>query len=795
MDGPSSSSSVAGPPYTAFCRRVISWSARAAHCPEMDSSDLSRVFEQMPGHCAVLRAAPGFPVVAMSRQLGSISIDPANVVGRPVFDVLPEAPGSPGSVAQLTASFERVIRNRTTDRHEQRFDVVNPRTGQFEERYWAAINTPIVDASGEVEYILHQADDAATERRQGSMAILDAMTEGVFTLDRKWRFSYVNPEAHRILEEQPGALIGQVIWEKYPGTQDSAFGEHYRHAMNGRAVSTFTAFYPGLERWYEVTAYPAPEGICVYFRDVTARVLAEQDRERIAAESEHQRRIYETALNSTPDFVYIFGTDHRAIYANDALRKVWGVEDVRGRTWMDLGYEQWHADMHDRELAQVIQTRTPIRGEIPFTGTNGRRIYDYIFAPVLDAQGTVVAVAGTTRDVTDRQAAEQILREHADGLAHADRAKDEFLATLSHELRNPLAPLRNGLQILRLTDGDNPAQVDVHAMMERQVDHLVRLVDDLMEVSRITRGNVSLQTEPIELGALVQLALEAARPAIDAGHHRLMVELPEEPVWFNGDPMRLAQVLGNLLNNAAKYSQPHGDIGVRATVRGGAISVCVRDTGIGMDPAEIPHLFEMFTRSERVRTLRQGGLGIGLALARRLALMHGGTLEADSKGIGLGSVFELKLPIHATQAAVEPGPRAADEYRLSLRVLLADDNDDVRNSLADMLRLAGADVRAEDGGNSALEAFEVFKPDVVILDIGMPEVTGYDVARSLRARGATQPLIALTGWGQDADRERAFAAGFDHHLVKPVAIPQLMDLLASTQRRRDKEPAVPDIQG
>ena len=747
----------------------------------MDPCDLNRVFESLQGDSVLLRAVPGFPVVAITRQLRSITVDPVNTLGRPYFELFPDAPDSPGSVATLTAAFERVIRTRTTEHHAQRFDVIDPATGRFVERYWSAINTPILDDSGAVEYILHQAEDAATERRRGSMAILDAMTEGVFTLDRQWCFSYVNPEAYRILKEPPGSLTGQIIWDRYPGLEASAFGDHYRQAMYEQGSSTFTAFFSGMESWYEVTSYPAPEGIAVYFRDVTAQRLAEEDGKRLTAESEHQRRIYETALNNTPDFVYIFGTDHRAIYANDALLKVWGVGDVRGKTWMDLGYEQWHADMHDRELSQVIATKAPIRGEIPFTGTNGRRIYDYIFAPVLDPAGNVVAVAGTTRDVTDRKVAEQIVREHADRLAEADRAKDEFLATLSHELRNPLAPLRNGLEILRRTTSADGPHVRIHSIMERQVDHLVRLVDDLMDVSRITRGNVSLQLQPVELRAVVESAVEAARPEIDAGRHRLSVELPDAPLVLHADRVRLAQILANLLNNAAKYSEPGGDISLRAVMSEGTLSLSVSDTGMGMEPSEIPRLFEMFSRGDRAGSSHQGGLGIGLALSSRLAALHGGSVDASSDGPGRGSVVTLRLPLPGVTGNSLDEADQGDAIGLSLRVLLADDNSDVGNSLAETLRLFGAQVHVVDDGAGALAEFERVDPDVVILDIGMPRVTGYDVARALRARGVNVPLIALTGWGQAADREQALAAGFDHHLVKPVAIPLLVDLLASLE--------------
>lgn len=645
----------------------------------MDPYDLDRVFEHLPDCCAVLRAAPGFPVVALSGGLRSLCRAPDGALGRPVSELFRDVPATPAGMARLAGAFEQVIRTRRAEQHEQRWEFVDPVTGDRTERTWTAVSSPILNAAGNVE--------------------------------------------------------------------------------------------------------------CVLLRFEPAR--ADGDRERLVAESEHQRRIYETALGNTPDFVYIFGTDHRAIYANEALLKVWGVEDVRGKTWIELGYEQWHADMHDAEIDQVIATRAPIRGEIPFTGTNGRRIYDYIFAPVFDAAGEVVAVAGTTRDVTERQAAEQLIRDHADRLAEADRAKDEFLATLSHELRNPLAPLRNGLEILRLTSADDDPHERVRGMMARQVDQLVRLVDDLMEVSRITRGKLALQIERVELAAIVETAVEAAQPAIDAGMHRLAIELPEPPLVVEGDRVRLSQILTNLLINAARYSEPGGDIVLRAGAEDGVLTVSVADSGIGMEPADIPRLFEMFTRGDRVRASHQGGLGIGLALARRLAALHGGSLDAASAGPGSGSVFHLRLPMPVGPGGLAVVPADQAPPRLALRVLLVDDQADVGNSLAEMLRMSGAHVTLFDDGASALRDFRLVDPDVAILDIGMPRITGYDVARALRARGVTTPLIALTGWGQAADRERAFAAGFDHHLVKPVAIPELLRLLSSIEAAVGKPAARP----
>ena len=281
---------------------------------------------------------------------------------------------------------------------------------------------------------------------------------------------------------------------------------------------------------------------------------------------------------------------------------------------------------------------------------------------------------------------------------------------------------------------------------------------------------------------MVESAVEAVRPEIDAGRHRLTVELPKSPLVLHGDRVRLAQILTNLLNNAAKYSEPGSDIVLRGLMDDGSLSLSVSDDGMGMEPSEIPHLFEMFTRGGQGRSAHQEGLGIGLALSRRLASLHGGSLEGASGGPGKGSIFTLRLPLGGNGEQPLAGAGRSDAaIRLGLRLLLADDDTDAGESLAEVLRLSGAEVRVVDNGADAVNQFESIDPDVVILDIGMPRMTGYDVARALRARGVDVPLIALTGWGQPADRERAFAAGFDHHLVKPIAISVLVSLLASLE--------------
>ncbi|RZJ20407.1 MAG: response regulator [Haliea sp.] len=752
----------------------------------MNSSDIQRAFRHVPGPFLILKPDEAFTIVGASDEYLRLTNTSAAIFGRSLFEVFPDDPSFPEarSTDNLKASLARVCATRAQDTMQvQRYDMPLP-GGRFEERYWAPVNSPMLDDAGQVEYLIHRVEDAAAKSSRDAVAILESITEGFYTLDRQWRFGYVNSEAHRILDREPGSLTGQVIWDLYPGLKGIAFEHNYHRTMFQREKVSFTAFYPDQARWYDVTSFPAAEGMSVYFRNVTDQKTLEADQAQLIAESEQQRRIYETALNSTPDFVYVFDRDHRAMYANDALLKTWGTDDVRGKTWMELGYEQWHADMHDRELDQVINTRAPIRGEIPFAGTGGRRIYDYIFAPVLGADGEVEAVAGTTRDITDRQAAEQAMREQAERLAESDRSKDEFLATLSHELRNPLAPLRNSIALLRRASHGEDRAAPIHDMMERQVNHLVRLVDELLELSRISRGTLSLRNERIELATVVRNALETTAPLLQAAGHELTVDLPPEPVWLDGDEVRLAQILTNLLDNAIKYTESGGRLAIRARAELGLAIITVSDNGMGIDAEALPRMFEMFSRGQRDSARTQGGLGIGLALSRRLAEMHQGTLDAHSDGPGRGSEFTVRLPLAAVAEAEEAG-RARHGANLALtRVLVVDDNHDAGDSLAMILEMLGAEVRVARGGAEALEIFSSYQPSVILLDIGMPGMNGYEVARAIRSGHPGNPvvIVALTGWGQDEDRRRSQEAGFDHHLVKPAELDALQELLSSIEK-------------
>ena len=398
--------------------------------------------------------------------------------------------------------------------------------------------------------------------------------------------------------------------------------------------------------------------------------------------------------------------------------------------------------------------------------------------PFRDQGGTILSWFGTTTDIHEQKEMEETLRQ-------ADRRKDEFLATLAHELRNPLAPIRNALHIMRLK-GDDPATVDqARKIMDRQLGQLVRLVDDLLDVGRITRGKLELRRERIELGAVIRNAVDATQPLIEAAGHQLEVILMPGPVYLDADPVRLAQVLSNLLNNAAKYMDRGGKIWLTTAADGAeAVVVTVRDQGIGIPAEALPSVFEMFTQLDGSLERSHGGLGIGLTLAKQLVELHGGSIQARSEGIGHGSEFSVRLPIVLTARGDAPIVEKPDSHgHGQYRVLVADDNHDAVESMGMMLRLMGNEVRTVRDGLQAIEEAAAFRPDIVVLDIGMPRMNGYEAARRIREQrwGSGMILVALTGWGQEEDKRRATEAGFDLHFTKPVSATDFERLMARLQ--------------
>lgn len=414
-------------------------------------------------------------------------------------------------------------------------------------------------------------------------------------------------------------------------------------------------------------------------------------------------------------------------------------------------------------------------------------------SPVKDASGTIIGASKIARDITERKRADNALRkeiairERAEAaLREADRRKDEFLATLAHELRNPLAPIRQAALIAKAPTATEAQKRWSSDVISRQVQYMSLLIDDLLDISRITRGTLELRTEIVELAEVVRAAVEAAGPIIDAKRHMLSLELPSEPVHFVADPLRMSQVLSNLLTNAAKYTNPEGQLRLCASSAADAITISVLDNGIGLSAEATTSVFSMFSQVTSSRHHSEGGLGIGLALAKGLIELHGGEIEARSAGIGQGSEFTVRLP----RQMVSP-PRHEEVIHSSCaplvrrRVLIADDNRDAAESLATLLQMEGHEVTVVHNGKDALAAFAAVQPEVALLDIGMPELNGYEVARQVRrgSLGRAVTLIAVTGWGQDRDKAQALAAGFNHHCTKPVDAECLRELLRSESIR------------
>jgi PAS domain S-box-containing protein len=414
---------------------------------------------------------------------------------------------------------------------------------------------------------------------------------------------------------------------------------------------------------------------------------------------------------------------------------------------------------------------------------DGRRLdISLTISPIRTAEGGIIGASKVARDITARKQIEATLRE-------GERRKDEFLATLAHELRNPLAPILNSLQVLRFGERNESTTKRIYSLMERQVNHIVRLVDDLLEVSRITNGKIELRRQLVEVAELLHSAVETSRPFIDAAGHTLEFIVPPEPMFLEGDPVRLSQIFANLLNNAAKYTDGGGRIWVSARHERDRLAISVRDNGIGIPADMLPAVFDLFTQIDRSGR-GQGGLGIGLTLVKKLVEMHGGNVYAYSEGHGKGTEFVVRLPLAPNSCLTEvmrqkTRPRAVLPPR---RVLVVDDNRDVAESLAMLLGHLSAEVRIAHSGPDALKMLVSRPPDIVFMDIGMPGMDGYEVAYQIRQQPELRNLVlvALTGWGQEDDRRRSRKAGFDHHLVKPAGIEDLERLMKSLgNTRRD----------
>jgi signal transduction histidine kinase/ActR/RegA family two-component response regulator len=423
-------------------------------------------------------------------------------------------------------------------------------------------------------------------------------------------------------------------------------------------------------------------------------------------------------------------------------------------------------------MQYAIAHRTAVSNEIEIVRADGRLVYvQNDVEPLYDTHGQIYGCISVCVDLTERKLHENALRE-------ADRRKDEFLATLSHELRNPLAPIRTALEVMRIARDDEELVEKSRATMERQLTHLVRITDDLLDVSRITQNKVELRRERVDLRAALHSAIEATRSLLESRGHTVALDLPALPLWVDADFTRLSQVFSNLLNNAAKYTDPGGRVSVVANVTSTRAVVTVADTGVGIPAEMLPRVFDMFTQLQEHRDRTHGGLGIGLTLAKRLIELHGGSIEVSSEGVGRGTCVTVRLPV-ARPAAAGRSLRAQDTGAVSVpcRILVAEDNADAAEMMRLMLHFKGHDVRVAADGVQAVDVAAAFRPHIAFLDIGMPRMDGYEAARRIReVIGRRVVLVALTGWGQDEDKHRSRDAGFDHHLTKPPE-PEVLERL------------------
>ena len=537
--------------------------------------------------------------------------------------------------------------------------------------YYEYIFSPFFGADGSVELVVgttrnvtsrKQAEEEIKHLGQRNRDILESITDAFFAVDRDWRFTYVNSQAERLLDRTPGDLLGKVIWDEYPGLVGSDFEKSYHQAANLRIPSNLIAFYPDHQRWYEANSYPAPNGITIYFRNVTERVKVEE------------------------------------------------------------------------------------------------------------------------------------------ALKESDRRKDEFLATLAHELRNPLAPIRSGLEVIRRMGDDKEQLEETLDVMQRQTNQLVHLVDDLLDISRISQGKIHLRKERIELKTAVEIAVESSRGLIDEAENELIVTLPAEPIYLEADLTRVAQIFLNILNNAARFSEKDGRISLVAHTTEDQAIVSIKDTGLGIPPEMITDIFDMFGQIETPDQQARGGLGIGLSVVRKLVEMHGGSVQAFSDGLGKGSEFVVTLPLATeqseakvtyasaaedlTQSAQLKMPDADSASRpegKARRILVVDDNDDAAVMLSTLVSLEGHSVRVAHDGKAALDIAEEFQPEICLCDIGLPGMNGYELASRLRSLFPHSLLISVSGWGREEDRRRSQESGFNYHLVKPVNFEDILQLIEDSK--------------
>jgi PAS domain S-box-containing protein len=595
------------------------------------------------------------------------------------------------------------------------------------------------------------------EAHARDVQMLDLVTDCFFVLDRQWRFTHINDPALRYFNLQAQQVLGKNMWEEFPLTRGTPIETLFRQVERTGKAGQAEVLAPVSRRWLDVRAVPTGSGVMVVFTNVTPRRLAQDA-------AAHNAEFLRVVADSVSVLIAYLDLDRRYRFINRGYAEAFGFPDgmALGKTHAELcGEAAYEIIRRPLECAFAGQ---PVSDEIPLRLPQlGERHLLASYRPDLDEAGSVRGVVLALSDITERVKAEIALRE-------ADRRKDEFLATLAHELRNPLAPIMNAVHLL---GGDAAGRDHAGAIIGRQARHMARLVDDLLDVSRITLGRINLRRERADVALVISHAVEASRPLIEASGHVFNLQLPAAALEVDVDVLRLSQAVLNLLNNAAKYTPVGGRIDLAVSRAGEEVLIAVSDTGVGIPGAMLPRIFEMFAQVDRNLESSKGGLGIGLTLAGRLVGLHGGTLSAHSEGPGRGSRFEIRIPLAAAAAASGPMtlPAAPRGLAQSRRVLVVDDNVDAAESLSLLLQQEGHQTEMAHDGLTAVAATQRFAPHIVLLDIGLPGLNGYEAAMRMRLHtpeGARPTLVALTGWGQLQDRERAAEAGFDLHMTKPI---------------------------
>ncbi|MEX0867965.1 MAG: PAS domain S-box protein [Pirellulales bacterium] len=632
-------------------------------------------------------------------------------------------------------------------------------------------------------YLRHERDRFSTTLASIGDAVITTDTEGRITmLNRVAQFltGWTNEDA----KGHPLTDVFDIVNEKSRQPVDNpAMRALQEGVIIGLANHTVLIAKDGVERFIDDSAAPIQDadgitqGAVLVFRDISEKYQAEAKlRESEARFVQLADAISQLAWMARPDG-YI-----------DWFNSRW--YDYTGTTFEQMEGLGWQS-VHDPEILPEVLKRwrgslksgQPFDMVFPLRGADGTfRPFLTRMVPYRDEQGNIVRWFGTNTDISEQKQIQQELRDVAARLSEADHRKDEFLATLAHELRNPLAPIRTGLEVMKHAT-DDPARMEaVRGTMERQMRQLVMLVDDLLDISRITRGKLQLRKSRVDLKEVVQTAVETAQPVIDEAGHELTVSLPETVVRLHADPHRMAQIISNLLTNAAKYTPAGGRVALTAECDAGHLTVTVEDNGIGIPAEKLEEIFEMFGQVDHPMQQSASGLGIGLTLVRSLIEMHDGTIEVHSPGTGQGSRFVVRLPLSDEAEGGEAPPPQGGMAPVDkpCRVLVVDDNIAAASMLAMAVEMFGHQTRTANDGKEAVDVAAEFLPDVVLMDIGMPIMNGYEAAQQIRRqpRGEEIILVALTGWGQDEDKQRSKSAGFDHHLVKPADPSELQKLLA-----------------